>query len=634
MRYVTRIELDNWGPFRGKHTIELEPTVYAVVAQHENDPERSNWVGKTWFLNSMLFALTGLKPDSCKSEDGWITDGEDTGGVQLWCDDGTHIERNRKRGRSTQLVVTLAGGKPQKQAVAQDNLYIAMGMDADDLLATSFIRQKATSRLITEDPAVRTKAIGGWVELGPLQLAEAWLRKQLNELLKQERGLELGDEPAGILGMLKTKLVEANAGLKEVTDDRDAAQRDLVQLTTWHRHQDDATEFEEVQARGKVVRADDDAYQAPDMDATREAQAVAAKAKGDALDREAELKELVHGEWDGKCPLTCQGCPAEVEVRAVGASMEMELSEAELVLDEAAGKADTAQTALDDALRGSHDSVARAAELVTLRSKAEQLLDGKEYIAEHGPPPTADESVEQLQDLNTEVSTWTQSVADLTAAIAAHAAYAAKAEQLAERRATFEGTIRTHQEALAVVGRLGAQREVAEGALARIERGANTLLTDSGIDLQVAVRWAREGRGLATHCESCGSAFPTSQRVKTCDICGATRGPKLVEKLDIRPSNYSGAADDIAGLAFQLAASSWLRVKRSASWASACIDEPFASLDKANSRALSTHLHTLIRGNYAFDQGFLVAHDAQAMESLPARIQIYGGAEGAVIEVQ
>jgi hypothetical protein len=200
-------------------------------------------------------------------------------------------------------------------------------------------------------------------------------------------------------------------------------------------------------------------------------------------------------------------------------------------------------------------------------------------------------------------------------------------------RKTLERTIRLHQEAIAVVGRQGAQKEVAEQVLGDVQNGANRLLQNAGIDLTVEVSWARDGKGLATHCEACGSSYPKTLSQKTCGICGAVRGPKLIEKLMIIPSDRSGAADDIAGLSFQLAASSWLRSKRSAAWAVACIDEPFGQLDRANSRALSAHLHSMIRSSFAFEQGFLVAHDAAVMEALPSRVQIVGSTNGSTLRV-
>lgn len=633
MKYVTALKLKNWGPFKGIHEVKLGPTIYAVVAHHDKDHDRSNWLGKTWFLSSILFALTGQKPESCRTEDDWITYGESEGGVTLITDDGATIERTRKLGSSTQLVFTPAGGKPSKQAQAQETIYRRMGLNSDDLLATSFIQQKAIARLILADPAPRTKIISGWFNLGPLERAEAWLREELNKLLKRSRALEVGEPPPGDLKDLKLKLEEALAGLEEVRKERTALQSDVTELVSWKRHQERAEELASIREQGKALRAEFDAMEEPDLDTLRNTHAEAVQAKNSALDREHELKQLMHGDWDGQCPLTCEACPAESEVKAFGMSMEIELNEAEIILDEADAAVTAAKKALTAAELKASERLRAETKLVQLRSKAESLLESEEFIEENGAPQDDEDMAKHLETLNDEVLEWSQSVRDFERAIAEHQSYLQRVEDSEKEAVKLADAIRTHREAVMVVGRQGAQREVAEAALGSIERGANDLLNQSGIDLTVEVQWAREGRGLAAVCDTCGAAFPSSLRVKSCEICGATRGPKLVEKLEIKPSDRSGAADDIAGLAFQLAAAAWLRAAREASWSCTCIDEPFGALDRANSRSLSNHIHALIRGNFAFEQGFLVAHDADVMSSLPAQVRIYGSDEGSVLEV-
>ena len=98
------------------------------------------------------------------------------------------------------------------------------------------------------------------------------------------------------------------------------------------------------------------------------------------------------------------------------------------------------------------------------------------------------------------------------------------------------------------------------------------------------------------------------------------------------PSDVSGAAEDITGLAFQLSAAAWLRVRRGSEWESVFIDEPFGSLDPANREALSMHLHQLLRSRYAFKQAFLVSHDIGVMASMPHRILIRSDGESSRLE--
>ena len=70
----------------------------------------------------------------------------------------------------------------------------------------------------------------------------------------------------------------------------------------------------------------------------------------------------------------------------------------------------------------------------------------------------------------------------------------------------------------------------------------------------------------------------------------------MVHRLDIELSDRSGAAEDLAGAAFQLSASAWLRSERNSAWSVALLDEPFSQLDAGNRRAFATHLAAMLSG--------------------------------------
>ena len=157
--------------------------------------------------------------------------------------------------------------------------------------------------------------------------------------------------------------------------------------------------------------------------------------------------------------------------------------------------------------------------------------------------------------------------------------------------------------------------------LAEIEGYANDLLTLVGADLEVEVCWGRDGTGLADSCSGCGAAFPSSRKVKACARCGAERGPKIVEKLDIDVSRRSGCADDFTGIAVALGASRWLREDRGSEWGVALLDEPTSQMDAANVRAFSAKLPEMLRAS-GFAQAFVVSHHRSALSSMPGRIEI------------
>ena len=74
------------------------------------------------------------------------------------------------------------------------------------------------------------------------------------------------------------------------------------------------------------------------------------------------------------------------------------------------------------------------------------------------------------------------------------------------------------------------------------------------------------------------------------------------------------------GIAFQLAASQFLRDRRGASLTFLVLDEPFGSLDAANKQSLARSFATMLGDG--FDQAFIIAHDQGILDSLPGKIQI------------
>jgi DNA repair exonuclease SbcCD ATPase subunit len=201
----------------------------------------------------------------------------------------------------------------------------------------------------------------------------------------------------------------------------------------------------------------------------------------------------------------------------------------------------------------------------------------------------------------------------------------ARAREEASQAAVEARTAVVHVElaraALLVLGRSGAQRRVAEGALGQIEQIANDGLEACGEDLRVSVAWAREGHGLATACDACGAPYPSSAKIKACPRCGGERGPKLVHRLDLELSDRSGGLEDLAGCVLALAAGTWLARARGAAWGTALLDEPLASLDAARRKALVRGLPSLLAAS-GIEQAILVAHTPAAMDALPARIQV------------
>ncbi len=629
MTHAVAIELHNWFSFRGEHRIELGPGVYAVQARMEDDPERSNGLGKSSLLNSMPFAYSGWHP--ARTEDGWITPGESSGGVTFHLSDGAVIRRTRKRGSATQLIFT-CGAETQQGTSAQAAIFKRYGMNEADLFMAAFFKQKEMARLLTMDPASRMQLVSDWLELGPLQKAEELAgqlaRKSEVELATvRDRLIQSGTEVERLeQAGLDAELVTAEVDVQACSADVRALQAEHAAAATRYALERDAAEFERLNARGLSIKnalAGLEPVQPERLVQIRKCREEDRVEQQRALAEARQVKTA--GDFDGACPVAGIACPAKeqinkgsAEARALKARLDEKAREIGQVV-----AANEQTRAAEEARAQQIDYLER--ERAQLRPRALALIDAADELAKL--KPGADDTGALLEAAQNRLRSAFERVARLKA----------DRDRLELLRATQEGAagqIATEERATklartSVLVYRAAQRVVAESTMSSVERGANAILADSGIDLTVRVTWAREGNGPAKACDQCGAGFPVSAKVKECPSCGAKRGKHTVEKLEIGSSNQSGANEDLAGIAIRLAASSWLRQRRQAGWSIAAIDEPFGALDQSNKRALSQHLVGMLsRPGSGFAQAFVVGHERAIMDALPNRIELIGSKEG------
>ncbi len=648
--HIDRITLLNWGPFRGGHTIELGPGVYGVVARLDGDSQRSNWLGKSWFLGAIRFALHGRLPPGCPDADGWITHGEDKGLVMLELSDGTIVRRTRERGKSTQLEVTVPDREAAKQKTAQDVLDELLGLDREDFEAAMVVAQKQADRMVTDDPADRTKLVDGWIGLAPLRAAESHATDQRADWRDQietaerelahavERAEEAGDPKAletevdeltSELGLAQERAGEAQVRMTEAREK--AAEH--ARLTAA------ADEFDRTAERGREVRAALEGAEGPEeVPATPAEEDVASIVAevGQTEARAQELRTLVHGDgFDGTCPVTCEGCPVADEIRAKGREMAVQADEAENAAREAdqqwaVAKWAQKETALVVRANERLEVVREKdeAELERLTARARELRPDAEAHAEVGrPDPEGDGEMHAVA----EASRLSEQLDAATFRLRKASEERDLVEQVRGELEDAQRWARAWHEAASVVRR--ARRAIAAQSMGQIEAGANELLVEAGVDLSVEVSWERPTKKLADACVGCGRPHPRSQAVKQCEACGAARGPKMEERLDVVPVPRSGAADDVAGLGVQLSAAAWLKRRRGAAWATVLVDEALAACDADNSSRLTTALLSVLRQRHGFEQAFIVTHRAEQQDRFPARILIRSNGTDSRLEV-
>jgi DNA repair exonuclease SbcCD ATPase subunit len=663
---ASRIEFFNWGRYRGEQAVDLTAGVYAVAARWHDGPQRSNWGGKSQFLELFPFAFYGWHRH--RTEDEWITRGERLGWVRLTLDvegQPVVIERRRLMGQSTKLSV-LDGtavdeaGEPRKLLgnEAQDFIIALLGLTERDFFATCFIGQKQMSRFVTEKPERRMDLVVEWLQMQALEQAHAAAQARLNEAVSALTRLEVEHATARTVvndagSLLKVQIetsttfetmsgliVEAIGEQEEAVAEAQGAVQALEQrreqLIAQSREYEDAREFARVAAEGKRLREKMEQANEPVLDqqlaqcrARLDDAMGGVRAAGDACTR---LQKVAAGEFDGNCPVAPVRCPCAQQING--------MRDENRAAYDAAHRAYEAARAQKETLQRSHDQTQAIvgslnrdrATLDQLAQQAKRLRPAAVRVAQLGPqadvPPDDADMVEARADVVSQQVQLERLRNELVRVGQARAKMATLQQHIDATRAH----VNLLTEAAHILGRTGAQREIARAMLAAIETSANEALEQCGVDLRVQVRWSYEGQGLARACEACGNPFPSSAKVKVCGRCGAERGQNTINRLDVVLSDRSGAAEDLAGIAIQMAACAWLRAERDSQLSLAILDEPFSSLDQQHKQALAAHLTVMLGRAYGVQQAFIVSHDASVAEALPCRVQIVAGPDGSAIE--
>lgn len=658
---IKHATLHNWGPYRGTQTIELKPLVYGVVAQLDRDEERSNWIGKTMFLEALgPFGLFGKH--RFDTEDEWISKGEREGGVELGIEGQSAsytIKRTRRIGGPTELVVGFMG-RELKGDDAQKQIVELVGASWKDFPLTSFFKQKSMARFILEKPAERQGIVSEWLQLGPLQAAGkkaqllfqsalgkyrahaetvSALRAQLPATAKQE-GWDRARWEQACEKAIADKRAEAEqvrASIKELQEADQIWREFVAKQDAWKREHDTWSEA------NKRRKANEQKLAALRIELSTlplttqvksAAELAAAKEKHrTTLEEVRRLKVIAGGGFDGKCPVSIGfECPATQQINERQAAnkaafddatkLERERHEAVNAALDANGKA----ADLDEERERLKDSIAtlEGTLLVPLEPEPERPKDP-------APKAIATYEVNRCEQLVRDAE---RGAAELEAELAnGRNIYGTIAELEAEGVKLLQ-RVEIERAKSQILGRSGAQRRVAEQELRIIQSEANRSLRDAGVELSVRASWARPTQQLADACDQCGEPFPRTTRAKQCERCEAPRGPKMDERLDLELSDRSGAAEDLAGIAFQLAAAAWLRARRGSVWGVAYLDEPFGALDTAHQKSVASYLVPSLVGKMGYEQAFVVAHHRGIMAALPGQIRILGTPEGSKISAE
>jgi DNA repair exonuclease SbcCD ATPase subunit len=645
------IRLVNFLRFEGVHEIKLEPGAYSVVARRTDDAEESNWTGKSTILQAVRFALYGTIPESClnRGVDGWITEGQKEGEVALWFDDQGGIRRWREPGKSTQLAAGwVPGQEPARQDAAQALVLQKVGLSEEDWMSTCYLEQGACSQFVTEEAGARTEKVTGWLRLEPLRRAHKQAGEELAVLERKIAGV------AAKRDAVQDRLVRAAGGSTQVqatldqwVDEKAMLEAAVVEwdakLVAAQERARDAEaaaaarlkreELARVQEEGRHLVAGQRGVSASTLQESHDAASgreVAARRRlNEAQAVVTNRRSVATGTFSGECPVAGIACPVTAKINAMSEHGKRELDAASVDFRNAQAAVQVALDELSSARRAQDDHRRVQARIVELGARSKRLKAELEGL----PETRVSDPGDSLEEVTAKCYRTRASLRELEAVIAAMAKDVDERRNLGYELGLLEKDAATLREAQAILGKSGAQRRIAEGALSQIEALANDTLAACGVDLTVSLIWEREGKGIADECPKCGRAFSASAKEKACVECGEPRGKNRVQRLEVGLSRVSGAAKDLGGLAVALGASRWLREGRGFQWGTCMLDEVTSALDKKNRRAVGQHLRQMVEAA-GFRQALVVSHSPDAVSALPGRIVVTGDAKRSWVEVR
>lgn len=635
-----RLELWNWMRFRGKQTIELGPNVYGLVAEWRGNSRRSNWAGKTAILEAFRFVLFGVH--RFETEDEWITEGEVEGGVSISFGNFL-IVRERKRGGSTRLRFCSDDAANNAMGdVAQELIARVVGLSREEWTTLCWFGQKRTSAYVLERPAARLAKVREWCGMAILEDAHDRESKVLAACEREAQKLVGERESYANTIAENTRALEALDA-----EDLDADEKQLRSLRTSieTKARELAVEIEAAKMRAKAAELQEKAARAhadlPEPPNVRQiaiaknAHARAVEAASEATKKKQRFAELARGEFDGRCPVTCEACPASESVRAFSEKARDAYAAANLEATQC-----TAQ--VQDARRHVQELEGAAREYETAKRVADRVSADLAAVADVTSAPGASLDVLRLQaqELATRLSSVDEKISNIVRVRAKRDAFVlqieaarAKLEGMAEKEAAAREQIATSKLALRALGKSGAQRVVGRGFTSALDGIACDILRETGVALTVSHRWGRPTAGFEAECPKCGADAGRS-KAKRCGECGAERAIAFTDELDVVLSNRSGAAEDLAGLALQLGASELVRRARGSRWDTVFVDEPFGALDEAHVSSVGTHFARALRGPHGFERAIVVAHHRGIVTGFPGLIVVEADERESFVTVQ
>jgi DNA repair exonuclease SbcCD ATPase subunit len=642
MTAIAKIEIHNFMIFAGTQILDLPMGSIAIVARYVENDRRSNWAGKTAFLEAIEWALSGNHRK--RLDEDVITWGAPDVYVSITLTTGMKIRRSLARGKTTKLVVNQPNGETLTQKAGEDAIRAAIGLDFDDLRATTFIAQADVEAIVGKLSSKRREVIEGWLDLQVWGRVAARIRGRLKTEIDTLRALEA-----------RAKVLEESV---ESKPDHESIQRLETEIETPDPEVVAANQVIQAHGASAMVRQWEHELESLKVEAgilkqrlqgafvsptsIAEVQEVFGEASGEFTAAEkgfVSAKALVGGQFDGRCPITCSDCPVADTVREDQVS-----AKARLVTE--SKRLESTRAALTKASQDLAEINNRDRKFRSDRDRMNAIVERSKLLKskiEAAPVPPTLEEVERARSVYEKARIESvEKIAKLSTMREVLRRYTAAIDELDTTTAKIFGQRQIVEDlnlANQATRSAGIPSLIAERSLQVLERRANLILGSSGLSIKFA--WERETTQVTPVCLNCGYLFKGT-RDKACPACSEARGMKRSDDLEILTDDgtrvfedarhKSGGAKTLIGVAIRLSAGSMLRDRRSSTWGVALVDEPFGFLDAENRDAMAQKFNGLL-SSVGLVQAFVVSHDAELLESMASKIEIVRDREGSTIKL-
>lgn len=621
--WLRRMWSEDWGPFPGRHEVELDPGVYSIEGRFVGEEGSSNRAGKTRLLSIVPSALVDSTPPKKVKED--LAFGNRLtakAGVlaELPAGDGLEVERafGRKAGHRA--------GDATGKAACDTEVASRLGVTKDDFLNSAYCGQDDLHGIAGQGSATLADDLARWHGLDAWDEAhkassrlladcEAKLeaaREKEREANEELKGRKWPSE-AGVKAARSRheKALRADERARNAPDEVRRLEKDLERVLEANRARKKAAALPAMRREVQDLR-----IEAKELERKLDSARVEV---GRLSDEAKRLGQTCEQGFDGTCPVDGGRCTRKNAINENLKEVEAARRRVLAKKKDARLKATEHRTALKTCRK----------KRASLERKLAEMEAAEKAAAAAKDLPKASEIRKAITRARKATGT---TIPDLDAAREEAERRAAdreryldlrtrrrKARKEAKRQAAKHGALRYLD---VLTSREGARSIQLRAAVVELESATNSLLAELGADFRTEVEFERETRNYVDICPHCGSGYEKTG-AGDCPGCGERR-PKATRyepSFSVKDASGSHPFDQDSGGGKSLVAIAVrVALARMLGYRVLFLDEVCGKLDDRNLQAFVEMVARLPEVGFA--QVFVVSHRPQVAASISRRIVV------------